>query len=70
MFLLSYIAQFFLEWEMFQTKFVEKIKTQILCSVTPPPPKSGRFWGNVEIYGGDKLATDDNMAHACCVLDT
>ena len=31
---LSYLAQFFLEWEMFQTKFVEKIKTHILCSMT------------------------------------
>jgi len=25
---------YFLEWELFQTKFVEKIKTHILCSVT------------------------------------
>jgi len=30
----SYLAHFFLEWEMFQTKFVEEIKTHILCSVT------------------------------------
>jgi len=30
----SYLAQFFLEWEMFQTKVVQKIKTHILCSVT------------------------------------
>jgi len=30
---LSYLA-LFLEWEMFQTKVVEKIKTHILCSVT------------------------------------
>ena len=29
----SYLAQFFLEWEMFQTKAVEKIKTHILGSV-------------------------------------
>jgi hypothetical protein len=29
-----YLAQFFLEWKMLQTKFVEKIKTHILCSVT------------------------------------
>jgi len=27
---LSYLAQFFLEWEMFQTKLVEKIKTHFL----------------------------------------
>ena len=30
----SYIAQFFLEWEMFQTEFVDKIKTHILGSIT------------------------------------
>ena len=29
----SHLAQFFLEWEMFQTKVVEKIKTHILCSI-------------------------------------
>jgi len=28
---LSHLAQFFLELEMFQTKVVEKTKTQILC---------------------------------------
>jgi len=31
---LSYLAHFFLEWEMFQTKVVEKIKTHMLRSVT------------------------------------
>jgi hypothetical protein len=30
---LWYLAQFFLEWEMFQTEVVEKIKTHILCPV-------------------------------------
>jgi hypothetical protein len=29
----SYLAHFFLELEMFQTKVTEKIKTHILCSV-------------------------------------
>ena len=29
-----YLAQFSFEWEMFQTKVVEKIKTHIVCSVT------------------------------------
>jgi hypothetical protein len=33
-FFLSYLTQLFLEWEMFQTKVVEEIKTHILCSVT------------------------------------
>jgi len=31
---LSYLAQFFLELEIFQTKFAEKLETHILCSVT------------------------------------
>ena len=30
----SQLAEFFLEWEMFRTNSVEKIKTRILCSVT------------------------------------
>jgi len=30
----SYLAQFFLEWEMFQTKVVVEIKTHILYWVT------------------------------------
>jgi len=30
----SYLAQFFVECEMFQTKVIEEIKTQILFSVT------------------------------------
>jgi len=30
----SYLAQFFLEWEIFQTAVVNKIKMHILCSVT------------------------------------
>ena len=30
----QYLAEFFLEWEMFEIKAVEKIKTRILCSVT------------------------------------
>jgi hypothetical protein len=28
------LAEFLLEWEMFQAKVVEKIRTHILCSVT------------------------------------
>jgi hypothetical protein len=28
---LSHLAQFFLKWETFQTKVVDKIKTHILC---------------------------------------
>ena len=45
-----YLAQFFLEWQMFQTKVLMKIKT--------------RLWDNVKKYGRAGQATDDNMAHA------
>ena len=66
---LSYLAHLFLEWEMFQTKIVEKIKTHILCS--------GTFSENRAVYeimwkkycrAGQ--ATDDNMANAHFMLDT
>ena len=30
---LLHFAEFFLEWEVFQTKVAEKIKTRILCSI-------------------------------------
>jgi hypothetical protein len=29
-----YLSKFFSEWEMFETRVVEKIKTRILCSIT------------------------------------
>jgi hypothetical protein len=45
----SYLAHFFLEREIFQTKVVEKIKTYILCSV-PFIRKSCCVWDNVEKY--------------------
>jgi len=34
MYILLYLAHFFLEWEMLQANVVQKIKTHILCSVT------------------------------------
>jgi len=30
----QYLTEFFWEWEMIQTKIVEKIKTQIVSSIT------------------------------------
>jgi hypothetical protein len=36
----------------------------------PPPRKSYRLLGNVEKYCRSEQATDDNMAHAHCILDT
>ena len=66
-----YLSEFFLKWETFQIKVVDKIKTQILCSVTFSPRKSYRLWHNVEKYGTRRAgqATQDNTAHALCVLD-
>jgi hypothetical protein len=54
----QYLAKFSLEWEMFQTKVVEKIKIHILCS-TNFLRKSHRLWDNVEKYVGVRGATDD-----------
>ena len=68
----SYLAQFFLEWEMFQTIFVEKIKTHILCSKTFFFfffQKSCCWRDNVEKYDGARQDTDNNMAHALLLLD-
>ena len=61
----SYLAQFFLEWEMFQTEFIEKIKTHVLCSVTFSR-KSYRLWDNVEKYCTVGQATGE-VAHACWI---
>jgi hypothetical protein len=66
---LLYLAHFFLVWEVFQRNVVEKIKTHILYSIL--------FFANRAFY---KImwkkycrawqATDDNMAHAHCMLNT
>jgi hypothetical protein len=66
---LSYLAQFFLEWKMFQTNLIEEMKTHILCSVTLFS-KMVPFWDNMEKFCRTGQATDDNTAHAHCMLDT
>jgi hypothetical protein len=66
---LSYFAELFLEWEMFQTKVVEKIKTHILCSVTFFR-KPCRLWDNVEKHGRVGQTTNVQTARALCTLDT
>jgi len=53
---------------MFQTKAVEKIKPHILCSI-PDFRKSYLLWDNEEKYLRAWQDTDDNMAHAHCMLD-
>jgi len=65
----SYPAHFFLEWGMFRTKVIEKIKKHILCSITIFR-KSCLVWANVEKYFRAGQATDDNVAHARCMQNT
>jgi hypothetical protein len=56
-----YLAHFFLEWEMFQTKVIEKIKTHILSTVIFSPRNSCRLWDNVKKYDTARQAIDDNI---------
>ena len=49
----TYLAEFFLEQELFQTKIEQKIKTHILCAVISPHPAlkvnsicRGNYWGS------------------------
>jgi hypothetical protein len=42
----SYFAQF-LEWEVFQTKFLEEIESRILYSVTLSENRAVEIWDNV-----------------------
>jgi len=60
----SYLTQFFLEWEMFQTNILETIKAHIAFSIN-------FFFENsaVEKYCREGQATDNNMAHVHCMLD-
>ena len=59
----QYLAEFFLELEMFQTNFVDKVKIHIL-SLIIFFRKSRRLWDNVEKYEATKIA-DSNMAARC-----
>jgi len=55
---------------MFLTVVTEKMKTHILGSITFFLRKSCHLWDNVEKFSRARRATDDNMVHACCMLDT
>jgi hypothetical protein len=65
----SYLAQFFSEWKIFRTNFVEKIKTPILYLRTFFFRKLYCLYDTVETYFRAAHATDDNVARAHCVLD-
>jgi hypothetical protein len=62
------LSEFLLEWEVFQTKIVEKNQTHFLCSKF--------FSENCAVYEimwknnvQPDRPKDDNMAHAHCMLD-
>ena len=65
---LSYLAQLFLEGKMFQTKFVDKIKTIFMFNYFFF--QSCYLWDDVEKSCTAGQTTDDNMAHAHGMLDT
>jgi len=54
---------------MFQTKIVEKIKTQILYSMILSPKIVPFMIECGKIFRAGQ-ATDDNMAHERCMLET
>lgn len=63
-----YLAKFLSEWQIFPRKVLEKIKTCFMVN------NFFRTWylvrGNVEKYGTDKQAIDDNIirtVHFICV---
>jgi len=66
---LSYHSQLLSEWKTFQTKAVEKIKTHFMFNIFFFP-ENRTVHDNVEIYCRARQATDDNTAHAHCMLDT
>jgi len=69
-YILSHLPHPFLEWEIFQKKVVEKIKTHFKFNDFPFFfGKSWRLWGNVEKYDTARQATDGNKPHAHFVLD-
>jgi hypothetical protein len=61
-----YLAEYLLDWEMFQTKVVEKI--QLRCMFNSFFRKSYRLWDKVENCGGARPATDDNIIR--CIIIT
>ena len=67
--ILSYLAHLFLEWEMFQTKLLQKIKTRILCSVTFLFENRAAYeimWKNA-VERGRSQKTIWRMSNACWI---
>jgi hypothetical protein len=60
----SFLSQFFLEWEMFQLKLLEKINTQFLFNFFR---RSCHLWDTMVKYGTAGQATDDNIIGHLCI---
>ena len=60
-----YHAEFYLEWEIFRTKVIDKIRIHLYS-------KLWCLWDNVERYSRARQATDDNMIRCvrlvCCMI--
>ena len=67
MYFWQYLVQYFFEWETFQGNFQRKSKHIFSYSVTLLR-KSHRLWDNVEKYWTAEQVSNDNMAHAYCML--
>jgi hypothetical protein len=65
MHLLLYVAEFFLEWEILQTRIVQKIKIGILCSITVFR-KLRSLWDKGGKYGTARQTTDGNITRCMC----
>ena len=63
---LKYLAEFFLEWEM--RKAVDKMKTHFLFNNSYSENRA--LYEIIWEYGTTGQATDENMGHAYCMLDT
>jgi len=63
-----YLAKLFLKCEMLQSKALDRIKTNILCSVTFRRNSCG-LWDDVEKYNRARQVIDDSTEHALCMLD-
>ena len=68
--LVSHLPQFLLEWEMFQTNVIQENQNTHLIFNHFFPRKSCSLWDDAKKYCTAGQATDDNMAHAHCMLDT
>jgi len=55
-----------LEWEMFQTKAVERISTHIMFNKNVPHLRAV-FWDNVEIYVTTRQGTGDTIIRLCAL---